>query len=82
MELAEFLRKPLVDKIYHIYKHGMIITDIIFNEYKVTLVKVHGSLFEMFVNPASLMITAINPLDRSSIRMQRYMRLVPDTAMA
>ncbi len=82
MELAEFLRKPLVDQIYHIYKYGVILTDIIFNEYKVTLIKIHGSWFEMFVNPASLQITSIRPLDRGSIRMQRYMRLVPATAIA
>ncbi len=72
MSQSDFLRKSLVDKIRYVFDHGIFVADTLFNQYKVNLVLVEGNCFEMFVNPASLDITSISPLDHTSIRMSRY----------
>lgn len=72
MSQSDFLRKTLIEKIRHVYENGILIADTVFNQHKVNLVLVEGNCFEMFVNPASLDITSIRPLDHGSVRMRRY----------
>ncbi|MFY0626257.1 MAG: hypothetical protein JXR07_08185 [Reichenbachiella sp.] len=72
MKHSEFLRKSLVEKIQHIYEQGTIVADTLFNQYRVNLVLINGNCFEIFVQPATLTIASIQPLDHGSVRMRRY----------
>lgn len=76
MTQVQFLNMSLGDRVQHIYKNGVFITDIQYNEFKVNLFLLDGNYFEVFINHKSVEITKIAPLNYKSNRVFIYLNQV------